>query len=105
MTKSQILLAQHLLRKHMKRSVYNQSLVRRGEILIGFDIINNWETELKKDEQRQGWIRNHFIIPIHFFFYLVMLKRTFIFLIDKLRRYCTGGHTKGKIPSMPDYRQ
>ena len=25
-----------------------QSLVRRGEILIGFDIIDNWDTELKQ---------------------------------------------------------
>jgi len=32
----------------MKWSAYNQSLVRRGEILIGFDIINNWDAELKE---------------------------------------------------------
>ncbi len=33
----------------MKCSVYNQSLVRRGdEIFIGFDVINNWNTELKE---------------------------------------------------------
>jgi len=32
----------------MKWSVYNQSLVRRGEILLGFDVIDNWwDTELK----------------------------------------------------------
>jgi hypothetical protein len=27
---------------------YNQSLVRRGEILLGFDIIDIWDTELKE---------------------------------------------------------
>jgi len=27
---------------------YNQSLVRRGEILLGFDVIDNWDTELKQ---------------------------------------------------------
>ena len=33
----------------MKWSAYNQSLVRRGnKILIGFDVIDNWNTELKK---------------------------------------------------------
>ncbi len=32
----------------MKWSDYNQSLVRRGEILLGFDVINNWDTELKE---------------------------------------------------------
>jgi hypothetical protein len=31
----------------MKWSVYNQSLVRRGEILLGFDVIDNLDTELK----------------------------------------------------------
>jgi hypothetical protein len=32
----------------MKWSNYNQSLIRRSEIiLIGFDIINDWDTELK----------------------------------------------------------
>jgi hypothetical protein len=29
-------------------SVYNQSLIRRGEILIGFDVIDNWDAELKE---------------------------------------------------------
>ena len=32
----------------MKWSTYNQSLVRRGEILLGFDVINNWDIELKE---------------------------------------------------------
>jgi len=32
----------------MKCSVYNQSLVRRGELLIGFDVIDNWDEELKE---------------------------------------------------------
>ncbi len=38
----------------MKWSSYNQSLVRRGEILLGFDVITNWNTELK--EMNQGKI-------------------------------------------------
>ena len=29
-------------------SVYNQSLVRRGKILIDFDVIDNWDAELKE---------------------------------------------------------
>jgi hypothetical protein len=33
----------------MEWSDYNQSLVRRGgEILLGFDVIDNWDTELKE---------------------------------------------------------
>jgi hypothetical protein len=32
----------------MKWSIYNQSPLRRGEIILGFDAINNWDTELKE---------------------------------------------------------
>ena len=39
----------------MKWSVYNQYLVRRGEILLGFDVIDNWDEELKEMQQRQDW--------------------------------------------------
>ena len=67
----------------MKWSIYNQSLVRRGEILLGFDVINNWDTELK--EMNQDKIGEHFIIQTPFSFYSAMLKYTFIFLIDKLK--------------------
>ena len=69
----------------MNWSVYNQSLVRRGEILIGFDIIDNWDTELKQMNKKIK-LANHFTILIHFFFYLVMPRYTFIFLIDRLKR-------------------
>ena len=42
----------HLLTSTTNKScemvhLQNQSLVRRGEILIGFDVIDNWDTELK----------------------------------------------------------
>jgi hypothetical protein len=32
----------------MNWSTYNQSLVKRGDILTGFDVIDNWEIELKE---------------------------------------------------------
>jgi hypothetical protein len=32
----------------MKWPIYNHSLVRRGELLLEFDIINNRDTELKE---------------------------------------------------------
>ncbi|HXS59838.1 MAG TPA: hypothetical protein VN703_03390 [Candidatus Sulfopaludibacter sp.] len=42
----------------MKWSAYNQSLVRRGnKILIGFDVIDNWNTELKKMNQDKFGLR------------------------------------------------
>jgi hypothetical protein len=27
---------------------YNESLVKRGQVLLGFDVIDNWDTELEK---------------------------------------------------------
>jgi hypothetical protein len=36
----------------MKWSTYNQSLVRRGEIRIGFDVIDNWDAGTKTNELR-----------------------------------------------------
>ncbi|MDR4491765.1 MAG: hypothetical protein R2685_12815 [Candidatus Nitrosocosmicus sp.] len=32
----------------MKWSDYSESLVRRGEILLGFDVIDNWDNELQE---------------------------------------------------------
>jgi len=32
----------------MKWSVYNQSLVRGGKLVIAFDVINNCDTELEE---------------------------------------------------------
>jgi hypothetical protein len=32
----------------VKWFTYNQSLVKRGKIIPGFDVINNWDTELKE---------------------------------------------------------
>ena len=43
----------------MKWSVYNQSLIRRGELLLAFYVIDNWDKDLKqmnKDEVGLGTI-------------------------------------------------
>ncbi len=32
----------------MKWSIYNQSLVRRSEFLLGFDVTNNGDTDIKE---------------------------------------------------------
>jgi hypothetical protein len=81
-------------------SVYNQSLVRRGEILLGFDVINNWDTELK--EMNQGKIGE----PFHY-------TNTFLLLLGHAKAYfhlpyrqtegIAQAHAKGKLPSIPDF--
>ena len=65
----------------MKWSVYNQSLVRRGEILLGFDVINNWDTELK--EMNKDKVGEPFHYPNTFLLLLGYAKAYFHFHIDK----------------------
>ena len=85
----------------MKWSTYNQSLVRRGEILIGFDVINNWNTELK--EMNKDKIGEPFHIQIHFFFYWDMPKYIFICFIDKPKKVLHKDMLKGRFHVIPDY--
>ena len=56
----------------MKWSIYNQSLVRRGEILLGFDVINNWDTDLK--EINKGKVGEPFHYPNTFLLLLGYAK-------------------------------
>lgn len=49
----------------MRWSEYNESLVRRGEILLGFDVIDNWDKDL--EEMNRGKAGNHFTILILLF--------------------------------------
>ncbi len=59
----------------------NQSLVRRGEILLGFVVINNWDIELQ--EMNKDKIGEPFHYPNTFLLLLGMLKCIFIFHINK----------------------
>ena len=48
----------------MKWSIYNQSLVKRGEILLGFDVIDNWDTELKEMNKDKEFKDEYIVIAI-----------------------------------------
>ncbi len=69
----------------MNWSDYNQSLVRRGEILLGFDVIDNWHTELQK--MNKGKVGEPFHYPNTFllFFCQKMPKHTFTCHTGKLK--------------------
>src|SRR3954467_13614990 len=84
----------------MKWSAYNQSLVRRGEILLGFDVINNWDTELK--EMNKDKIGEPFHYPDTFLLLLGYAKAYF-HLPYRQTEGIAQGHAKGKVPSIPDY--
>ena len=84
----------------MKWSSYNQSLVRRGEILLGFDVINNWNTELK--EMNKDKIGEPFYYPDTFLLLLGYAKAYF-HLPYRQTEGITQAHAKGKVPSIPHF--
>jgi Transposase DDE domain len=84
----------------MKWSVYNRSLVRRGEILLGFDVINNWDTELK--EMNKDKVGEPFHYPDTFLLLLGYAKAYF-HLPYRHTEGIAQGHAKGKVPCIPLY--
>jgi len=81
-------------------SSYNQSLVRRGEILLGFDVINNWDTELK--EMNKDKVGEPFHYP-NTFLLLLGYAKAYFHLPYRQTEGITQRHAKGKVPSIPHY--
>ena len=79
---------------------YNQSLVRRGEILLGFDVIDNWDTELK--EMNKDKIGEPFHYP-NTFLLLLGYAKVYFHLPYRQTEGIAQGHAKGKVPSIPHY--
>jgi hypothetical protein len=84
----------------MKWSTYNQSLVRRGEILLGFDVIDNWNTELK--EMNKDKVGEPFHYP-NTFLLLLGYAKIYFHLPFRQTEGIAQGHAHGKVPSIPDY--
>src|SRR6476620_8620049 len=84
----------------MNWSSYNQSLVRRGEILLGFDVINNWDIELK--EMNKDKVEELFHYP-NTFLLLLGYAKVYFHLPYRQTEGITQGHAKGKVPSIPHY--
>src|SRR3954468_8730288 len=84
----------------MKWSIYNQSLVRRGEILLGFDVINNWDAEL--NEMNKDKVGEPFHYP-NTFLLLLGYAKVYFHLPYRQTEGIAEGHAKGKVPSIPDY--
>jgi hypothetical protein len=85
----------------MKWSDYNRSLVRRGEILLGFDVIDNWDSELK--EMNKDKVGEPFHYP-NTFLLLLGYAKAYFHLPYRQTEGITQAHAKGKVPiSIPDY--
>ena len=79
---------------------YNQSLVRRGEILLGFDVINNWDTELK--EMNKDKVGEPFHYP-NTFLLLLGYAKVYFHLPYRQTEGITQAHAKGKVPSISNF--
>jgi hypothetical protein len=84
----------------VKWSDYNESLVRRGEILLGFDVIDNWNKELA--DMNKDKIGGPFHYPDTFVLMLGYAKAYF-HLPYRQTEGIVKGHMGNKIPSIPDF--
>ena len=84
----------------MKWSEYNESLVKRGEILLGFDVIDNWNIELA--DMNRGKLGEPFHYPDTFVLMLGYAKAYF-HLPYRQTEGIVKGYAKNKIPSIPDF--
>ncbi len=66
---------------------YNQSLVKRGEILFSYDFLDIWDDDLARMNENKKGKKYKFLIPS--FLSSVISEYTFTFPIDK--------HTEGII--------
>jgi hypothetical protein len=75
-------------------AIHNQSLVKRGKILICFDFIDNWDTELK--EMDKGKIGEPFHYP-NTFLLLLGHDNAYFLLPCRHTEGILQGHANGKV--------
>jgi transposase len=79
---------------------YNESLVKRGEVLLDFDVIDNWHVELEKmNEGKKGRM---FIYPDSFI-KLLGYMRAYFHLPYRQTEGVVRKHASNTLPSIPDY--
>jgi hypothetical protein len=79
---------------------YNESLVKRGEVLLSFDVIDNWDTELEKmNEGKEG---KKFVYPDSFI-KLLGYMRAYFHLPYRQTEGVVRAHATNTVPSIPDY--
>lgn len=84
----------------MNWNKYNESLVKRGEVLLDFDVIDNWPTELEK--MNQGKEGRKFVYPDSFI-KLLGYTRAYFHLPYRQTEGVVREHASNTLPSIPDY--
>jgi Transposase DDE domain len=79
---------------------YNESLVKRGEILLDFDVIDNWDNELEEmNKNKEG---RKFVYPDSFI-KLLGYMRAYFHLPYRQTEGVVREHASNTLPSIPDY--
>jgi IS5 family transposase len=79
---------------------YNESLVRRGEILLDFDVVDNWDSELvNMNKHKKG---RKFVYPDSFM-KLLGYMRAYFHLPYRQTEGVVREHAATTLPSIPDY--
>ena len=84
----------------MNGNKYNESLVKRGEILLDFDVIDNWDNEL--EEMNKGKEGRKFVYPDSFI-KLLGYMRVYFHLPYRQTEGIVRAHAANTLPSIPDY--
>ena len=79
---------------------YNKSLVKRGEVLLDFDVIDNWHVEL--EEMNEGKKGRKFVYP-ESFIKLLGYMRAYFHLPYRQTEGIVRSHAANTLPSIPDY--
>jgi transposase len=79
---------------------YNESLVKRGEILLDFDVIDNWHLEL--EEMNRGKEGRKFVYPDSFI-RLLGYMRAYFHLPYRQTEGVIREHASDTLPSIPHY--
>jgi Transposase DDE domain len=79
---------------------YNESLIRRGEVILDFDIIDGWYVELERmNEGKRGAAHGY---P-NSFIQLLGYVKAYFHLSYRQTEGLVRAHATNKIPSIPDY--
>jgi hypothetical protein len=79
---------------------YNESLVRRGEVILDFDIVDGWYVELERmNEGKRGATYGY---P-NSFVQLLGYVKPYFHLPYRQTEGVVRAHATNKIPSIPDY--
>ena len=84
----------------MNWNKYNESLVKRGEVLLDFDVIDNWDNEL--EEMNKGKEGRKFVYPDSFI-KLLGYMRIYFHLPYRQTEGIVRAHAANTLPSIPDY--